>query len=139
VASLRATPSDHRSPDWFTWFSPVRLAAFKGNTQLKAGHLPQARETLSAALEAATAADDKQRTVILGDLAAVEAAQDDPEAACRYAEQALDQLGRTWYVTGMGRVLEVRKALQPWAGQECVLRLDDRLYGWQTTLSALQH
>jgi hypothetical protein len=39
----------------------------------------------------------------------------------------------------MDRVLEVRKALQPWAGQECVLRLDDRLYGWQTTLSALQH
>ena len=36
-------------------------------------------------------------------------------------------------------VLEVRKALQPWAGQECVQRLDDRLYGWQTTLSALQH
>jgi tetratricopeptide (TPR) repeat protein len=137
--TVLATPSDHRSPDWFTWFSPVRLAAFKGNTQLKAGHLPQARETLTAALEAATAADDKQRTVILGDLAAVEAAHDDPEAACRYAEQALDQLGRTWYATGMDRVLEVRKALQPWAGQECVQRLDDRLYGWQTTLSALQH
>jgi hypothetical protein len=42
--AVLATPSDHRSPDWFTWFSPVRLAAFKGNTQLKAGHLPQARE-----------------------------------------------------------------------------------------------
>jgi hypothetical protein len=137
--TVLATPSDHGSPDWFTWFSPVRLAAFKGNTQLKAGHLPQARETLTAALEAATAADDKQRTVILGDLAAVEAAHDDPEAACRYAEQALDQLGRTWYATGMDRVLEVRKALQPWAGQECVQRLDDRLYDWQTTLSALQH
>jgi hypothetical protein len=36
-----ASPSDHTSPDWFTWFSPVRLAAFKGNTQLKAGHLPR--------------------------------------------------------------------------------------------------
>jgi tetratricopeptide (TPR) repeat protein len=134
-----AAPSQHRSPDWFTWFSPVRLAAFKGNTQLKAGHLPQARETLTAALEAASAADDKQRSVILGDLAAVEAASGDPETACQHAEQALDQLGRTWYATGMDRVLEVRKALQPWAGQECVQRLDDRLYGWQTTLSALQH
>ena len=111
----------------------------QGEHPAQSGASSQARETLSAALEAATAADDKQRTVILGDLAAVEAAQDDPEAACRYAEQALDQLGRTWYVTGMGRVLEVRKALQPWAGQECVLRLDDRLYGWRTTLSALQH
>jgi hypothetical protein len=137
--TVLATPSDHRSPDWFTWFSPVRLAAFKGNTQLKAGHLPQARETLTAALESASAADDKQRSVILGDLAGVEAASGDPETACQLAEQALDQLGRTWYATGMDRVLELRKALQPWAGQEYVQRLDDRLYGWQATLSALQH
>jgi hypothetical protein len=137
--TILAAPSDHHSPDWFTWFSPVRLAAFKGNTQLKAGDLPQARETLTGALEAAPAADDKQRTVILGDLAAVEAAQRDPEAACQYAEQALDQLTRTWYATGMDRVLQVRKALHPWAGDECVQRLDDRLYGWQTTLSTLQH
>jgi hypothetical protein len=134
-----ADPGDHHSPEWFTWFSPVRLAAFKGNTQLKARHYPQARETLTGALEAASAADEKQRSVILGDLAALEAAQDNPEAACQYAEQALDQLGRTWYATGMDRVVEVRKALQPWAADECVQRLDDRLYGWQTTLSALQH
>jgi hypothetical protein len=134
-----ASASDHQPPDWFTWFSPIRLAAFKGNTQLKAGHLPQARETLTAALEAASTADGKQRTVILGDLAAVEAANGDPQAACRYAEQALDQLGRTWYATGMARVTEVRKALEQHASQECVQRLDDRLYGWQTTLSALQH
>ena len=130
--------NQYASPDWFTWFSPVRLAAFKGNTQLKAGHLPQAKETLTAALDAATPADDKQRTVILGDLAAVEAAQHNPEAACAYAEQALDQLGITWYATGMDRVLEVRKALQPDAGLDCVQRLDDRLYGWQATLSTLQ-
>jgi tetratricopeptide (TPR) repeat protein len=136
--TILASGGDHRSPDWFTWFSPVRLAAFKGNTQLKASQLPQARETLTGALEAAAPEDDKQRTVILGDLAAVLAAQRDPEAACHYAEQALDQLSRTWYATGMDRVLEIRKALHSWAEQECVQRLDDRLYGWQTTLSALQ-
>lgn len=50
-----------------------------------------------------------------------------------------DQLGRTWYATGMDRILEVRKSLQPYADQECVLQLDDRLYGWQTTLSVLRH
>jgi len=133
-----AAGSQHASPDWFTWFSPMRLAAFKGNTQLKAGHLPQAKETLLSALNNASSADDKQRTVILGDLAAVEAAQHNPEAACDYAEQALDQLGITWYATGMDRVLEVRKTLQPHAELDCVQRLDDRLYGWQTTLSTLQ-
>ena len=110
---------------------------FKGNTQLHAGHLPQASQTLIAALDDATTADDKQRTVILGDLAAVEAAQRNPEAACDYAEQALDQLAVTWYATGMDRVLDVRRALQPWAEQECVQPLDDQLYGWKTTLIAL--
>lgn len=79
----------------------------------QAGHLPQAKETLTAALEETSAGDDKQRTVILGDLAAVEAAQHSPDAACDYAEQALEQLARTWYATGMDRVLDVRKSLQP--------------------------
>jgi hypothetical protein len=80
----------------------------------------------------------EQRTVILGDLAAVEAAQRNPEAACDYAEQALQQLASTWYATGMDRILDVRKALQPWAEQECVQAFDDQLYGWQATLSSLQ-
>jgi len=136
--SLLTAGSEHAPPAWFTWFSPVRLAAFKGNTQLKAGHLPQARETLTAALGQATAADDKQRTVMLEDLAAVEAAQQNPEAACALAEQALEQLAITWYATGMDRVLEVRKALQPWNDLDCVQALDDRLYGWQATLSTFQ-
>jgi hypothetical protein len=136
--TVLAAGSEHASPDWFTWFSRMRLVAFKGNTQLKAGHLPQAKETLTAALSEATPADDKQRTVILGDLAAVEAAQRNPEAACGYAEQALQQLAITWYATGMDRILDVRKALQPWAEQDCVQALDDQLYGWQATLSTLQ-
>jgi len=65
----------------------------------------------SAPLNEATPADDKQRTVILGDLAAVEAAQRNPGAACAYAEQALHQLAITWYATGMDRILDVRKTL----------------------------
>lgn len=38
----------------------------------------------------------------------------------------------------MDRVHDVRRTLQPWADTECVRCLDDRLYSWQTTLSALQ-
>jgi hypothetical protein len=136
--SLLAAGSQYSSPDWFTWFSPARLAAFKGNTQLKAGHLPQAKETLLATLNDPSIAGNRGRSVILGDLAAVEAAQHNPEAACNYAIQALDQLGRQWYATGMDRVLDVRKALQPDAELDCVQRLDDRLYDWQATLSTLQ-
>ena len=130
--------SRYASPDWFTWFSPARLAAFKGNTQLKARHLPQAKETLLGALNDPSIAGSRGRSVILGDLAAVEAAMHNPQAACAYAGQALEQLGTSWYATGMDRILEVRKALQPDAELECVRQLDDRLYGWQATLSTLQ-
>jgi hypothetical protein len=135
---ILAAGTEHQSPQWFTWFTPVRLAAFKGNTQLKAGRYAQARDTLTRALDSLPTEEGKQRTVILGDLAAVEADQQNPEAACARAEEALDQLAITWYATGMDRIRDVRKALQPWADTDCIRRLDDRLYGWQTTLSALR-
>ncbi|MFJ8995642.1 helix-turn-helix transcriptional regulator [Streptomyces sp. NPDC102279] len=132
-----AAGSVHATPEWLDWFSPVRLAAFKGNTQLKAGHLPQARTTLLRVLEDLQPSEEKQTTVILGDLAAVEAAAGQPEAACEYAVRALDQLGRTWYAMGMDRVREVRRTLAPHQHEQCVRDLDERLYGWATTVSAL--
>ncbi|MGK5728905.1 transcriptional regulator [Streptomyces sp. URMC 124] len=135
--TLRAG-SPHQTPAWMDWFSETRLAAFKGNTQLKAGHLPQARETLKLVLADLPPESAKQRTVVLGDLAAVEAAAGRPEDACRYALQALDQLGGTWYATGMDRIREARRTLSPWQHERCVRELDDRLYGWETTVSALQ-
>ncbi|SHI24435.1 helix-turn-helix domain-containing protein [Streptomyces sp. 3214.6] len=132
-----ASGGEYQSPEWLDWFSPVRLAAFKGNTQLKAKHLPQARETLLGVLEALEPREEKQRSVVFGDLAAVEAAVGDLEAACRYALRALDQLERTWYAMGMERVREVRRSLAPHQHETCVRELDDRLYGWGTTVSAL--
>lgn len=130
--------SDSHSPEWFTWFSPARLAGFKGNTQLKAGRYAQARDTLTTALSGLPAGEGKQRVVVLGDLAAVEAAQENPQAACVRIHEALDELAITWYATGMERIRNVRDALQPWADTDFVRQVDDRLYGWQTTLSALQ-
>ncbi|MGP8302132.1 transcriptional regulator [Streptomyces inhibens] len=132
-----AAGAEHPTPTWMDWFSPVRLAAFKGNTQLKAGHLPQARTTLLGVLDEMPATEDKQRTVIYGDLAAVETAAGQPEEACRYACLALDQLEITWYATGMDRIREVRRALAPHQHEQCVRDLDERLYGWATTVSAL--
>ncbi|MFE1901763.1 transcriptional regulator [Streptomyces yangpuensis] len=127
----------HVSPEWMDWFSAVRLAAFKGNTELKAGRLPQARETLLHALAALPADSDKQRTVILGDLGAVEAAAGKPEAAAEFAIRALELLEVHWYATGLERVREVRRALVPWQQERCVRELDDRLYAWGSVVSAL--
>ncbi|MED7824757.1 transcriptional regulator [Streptomyces chiangmaiensis] len=129
--------NEHPSPEWMDWFSPARLAAFKGNTQMIEGHLLQAREALLGALEAMSAGEDKQRSVVYGDLAAVEAASNDPQKACEYAGLALDQLATTWYATGMDRVREVRRALAPHQHESCVRDLDDRLYDWSTTVNAL--
>ncbi|NBE53327.1 transcriptional regulator [Streptomyces boluensis] len=133
-----AADSEYANPAWMDWFSPIRLAAFKGNTQLEAGHFPQARVTLQQVLEDLPPESDKQRTVVLGDLAAVEVADGNPQQACTYAEQALNQLAITWYATGMDRVRTVRRTLAPWQHEQCVRDLDDRLYDWGTTVSALQ-
>ncbi|MEU7239904.1 transcriptional regulator [Streptomyces sparsogenes] len=130
--------ADEPCPVWMDWFTPVRLAAFKGNTQLIAGHTAQARQTLLGVLDSLPADDGKQRTVILGDLAAVEAAAGEPEEACRWANEALDQLSVTWYAAGMDRIRDVRKRLHAWRNERWVRDLDDRMYGWGTTVSALQ-
>lgn len=126
-----------RPPEWMDWFSPGRLAAFKGNTQLKAGQTRRARDTLVGALDGLPAADIKQRSVILGDLAAVEVAAEDVVEACRWADAALDDLADVWYATGMERIREVRRTLRPWQDEPCVRELDDRLYGWSTTVNAI--
>jgi hypothetical protein len=79
----------------------------------------------------------KQRSVILGDLAAAAVAENHPEQACLLAEEALDHLARYWYATGMDRVRAVRESLTKWESRPCVRRLDERLYDWNTTVNAL--
>ncbi|MFF5715781.1 transcriptional regulator [Streptomyces buecherae] len=134
---LLGAGSEHVTPEWLDWFGADRLAAFKGNVQLQAGHHLQARESLLVALEMLPPESDKQRTVGYGDLATVEAALGHPDEACEAACRALDQLAVTWYATGIDRVKEARRALAPWKNEACVRALDDRLYDWGTTVSAL--
>ncbi len=129
--------SDRGLPEWMDWFTPLRLAAFKGNTQLAAGQVRRARETLTAVLDQLPAHDAKQRSVIAADLAAVEVVAEDVLAACSRVGDALDALASVWYATGTERVRQVRRALQPWQSDHCVRELDDRLYGWTASLSAM--
>ena len=35
------------------------------------------------------------------------------------------------------RIRQVRRSLRPWQDHDCVRRLDERLYGWETSLSAM--
>jgi tetratricopeptide (TPR) repeat protein len=134
---LRDDP-DRSLPEWLDWFTPIRLAAFKGNTQLRAGQTGRARNTLTEALDELPPLDSKQRAVILADLAAVEIAAENPTEACTHLGRALDKLEQTWYATAMARIRDVRRALRPWQHEQCVRDLDDRLYGWETTLTAVR-
>ncbi|MGH3219459.1 MAG: helix-turn-helix domain-containing protein [Streptosporangiaceae bacterium] len=132
-----ATGEPRPSPPWLDWFSPVRLAGFKGNTLLIAKQPGPARDTLQSALDQLPAESAKQRSVIIGDLAAAAVGENDPEQACLLAEEALDHLARYWYATGMDRVRAVRESLTKWESRPCVRRLDERLYDWNTTVNAL--
>jgi transcriptional regulator with XRE-family HTH domain len=134
---IYTTEESRPSPAWLDWFSPVRLAGFKGNTLLIDRQPGPARETLQEVLEQLPENAEKQRSIILADLAAVAVSENDPEEACRLAEMTLDQLARTWYATGMARVRAVRASLSQWESLPCVRRLDERLYDWNTTISAL--
>lgn len=136
---LRADAAPAPPPAWFDWFTPVRLAAFKGNTQLAAGQLRRARDTLAAVLDRLPADDVKQRSVVAADLAAVEVAAENPAGACARLGEALDALGEVWYATGMERVRQVRRSLRPWQHQDDVRTLDDRLCGWETSVNALAY
>jgi transcriptional regulator with XRE-family HTH domain len=134
---IYATEEPRQLPAWLDWFSPVRLAGFKGNTLLMDRQPGPARETLQRVLDQLPEDSAKQRSVILGDLAAVAVSENNPEEACRLSELALDQLARTWYATGMARVKAVRETISQWESLPCVHRLDERLYDWSTTLNAL--
>jgi hypothetical protein len=132
-----ATEERRPSPAWLDWFSPDRLAGFKGNTLLADLQYSAARETLQEVLSSGTDSEAKQRAVTLADLAAVAVSENDPEQACALAEAALDNLARYWYATGMERVRAVRQSLTQWDSLPCVRGLDERLYDWNTTVSAL--
>jgi hypothetical protein len=134
---IYATEEPRPVPAWLDWFSPARLAGFKGNTLLMDRQPGPARDTLQRVLDQLPDDSAKQRSVILGDLAAVAVSENNPEEACRLAELALDQLARTWYATGMARVRAVRESLSPWESLPSVRRLDERLYDWTTTVNAL--
>lgn len=108
---IYANQEPRPSPPWLDWFSPIRLAGFKGNTLLTARQFGPAEETLRKVLDDLPGEAAKQRSVILGDLAAVAVSEQDPERACVLAEQALDNLARHWYATGMDRIRGVRESL----------------------------
>lgn len=135
-AHLREDPVAR--PEWMDWFSATRLAAFKGNVELKAGQLRRAEGTFTAVLEDLSPDETKQRAVVLADLAAVHLGEKDIQQCCVRLAEALDEVSMQWYATAMDRIRDVRRALRPWQDEQCVRALDERLYDWKTAVSVLR-
>lgn len=130
-------PDSTPSPMWMDWFSPARLAGFKGNTLLAAGRATDARETLEGVLEELPDEAIKQRAVVLADLAAAAVLDRDPDRACERLGEALELLGEHWYATAMDRVKAVRSTLREWDSIPAVRELDGKLYSWHTMIRSL--
>ena len=85
------------------------------------------------AREAATL---RQRAIAHADLAAIYAAQNDPEAACTQLDAALNVLSGAWYDSVDTRIRQVRAQLEPWNTSPFVTAFDQRFYTWTAALEA---
>jgi tetratricopeptide (TPR) repeat protein len=129
-------PETQSSPPWLDWFSPTRLAGFKGNTLMIAGRGREARETLEQVLSNLPDDAVKQRSIYLADIAAASVLEGKPEQACAYLEEALNIVGKHWYATALDRIKAVRQTLRQWDSLPEVRALDERLYDWHTTVNS---
>jgi hypothetical protein len=75
------------------------------------------------------AIDHKQRAVVLGDLAAVEVAAENPTEACRHISAALDRARPDLVRGGDGPDPRRPAPTAPLQDDPCVRDLDDRLFG----------
>lgn len=124
--TLLADTGDQEEPDWLDFFDASRFAGFAGHANLLLGRVEEARVSLEASLAQLAPGAEKQRAVVLADLAASHV-DHDIEAACTLTGQALDQLNDSWYATGYERVQAVRRQLTPHREARPVQELEERI------------
>ncbi|MBT0771247.1 helix-turn-helix transcriptional regulator [Kineosporia sp. J2-2] len=119
-------PDEGEEPEWLDFFDASRFAGFAGHAHHVLGQPDKARAHLETSLAQLAPDAAKQKAVIYADLAATHI-DDDAEAACTYAGQALDQLSESWYATGYDRVQQVRRQLTSSQQNRQVLELEERM------------
>ncbi len=125
--NLLDEPAQHQHPEWFDYYDQARLAGFEALAQLTLGRAEPARATLDVALGALDPGAAKQRACFLADKATAYALQEEVEAACTLATQALDLLDEVRYATGLQRVHDLLDVLEPHRAHPAVADLGDRL------------
>src|SRR5439155_10409594 len=106
----QALATQGEDPEWLDFFDESRWAGFAGQAYLLAGKAPQSAAHLRQAL-GQLPDGDKQRSVLLLDLALALAVSDAAEAAAS-AHQALDVLTALPYAAAMTRLPQVMAALR---------------------------
>ncbi|MFE9748268.1 hypothetical protein ACFYOT_25460 [Saccharothrix saharensis] len=110
-------------PAWLDFFDVSRLSGFAGNALLLAGRHHAAAERLQEALDGLAGDAERQRAVLLFDLATAQA-PDDAEQAFATAHQACDVLERDYYAMALERVPAARRAL---TGTPYLAQLNERV------------
>lgn len=106
----QALSTHGEDPAWLDFFDESRWAGFAGQAYLLAGKAPESAAHLRQAL-GQLPDGDKQRSVLLLDLALAQAATDAAEAAAS-AHQALDMLAVLPYAAAVTRLPQVVAALR---------------------------
>ncbi|WP_133116440.1 XRE family transcriptional regulator [Amycolatopsis antarctica] len=105
-----ALSTEGTDPEWLDFFDESRLAGFAGNAELLAGRHKSASRWMQQALENLPQSENKQRTVLLFDLALAEI-PNDPDKGASLIHVACDELERNPYAAAALRIPAVTAAL----------------------------
>lgn len=128
-------PGAVETPEWLDFFDESRLAGFQGYCELHSGDPVVARQVLRRTLNTLPASADKQRSIILTDIADSYLRQGEVDACCEQLTEALAMLEDHWYATAMDRIRGVRGRIGSYASYRAVRGLDDALACWPRVVS----
>lgn len=133
VAHAERLCNEGAEPQWLDWLHPNQVATMKADVLLSLGRDTEAMSVLQRVTRN-EAASPKHRALAHADLAAIAAAQQDPQSACQHLRDALDALDGSWHGAVDARVRQARNHLEPWNESPDVCTLDQHLYTWTTAL-----
>lgn len=132
VARAEQIYKNSSEPQWLDWLNPHQLSTMKADVLLSLGRDTEAISVLQRITR--DAPSPKHRALAHADLAAICAAQQDPQSACTHLHEALDELVDSWHEAVDIRIRQARNQLEPWNNTPAVEALDQRLYTWTTAL-----
>ena len=111
----------------FGVFTTEELGSFRGACHLYLADPKRAQVVLGQTAQSLGAGWEKNKAVVLGDLAKAFIYQGDPEQAAAVLHQSIDLVERTRSAAGLRRVFKAGWQLRPWRHEPFVQDVQDRL------------